>query len=346
MRAPEDGEQGRSGGRTADLLKAAQKELVTGERRLARAYQDLSAAYRGGGATPGEGRLTRDHVLAYLAARLPATLAAVEAVLDSVAQLRSSWAPRSLLDIGTGPGTAAWAAASVFPSLSDATLVDRSSAMIDVGRRLAGRAEQPVLRDAVWQHEPVLATRAEPADLVTACYVLGELRERDATTAVARWWQATRAELVIVEPGTPEGFARILRSRTELLAAGATITAPCPADAACPMTGDDWCHFGRRVARSSVHRTVKGADLGFEDEKYAYVVASRQAPVHAAARVLRTPQVRSGHIRLTLCQAPARRDVVVARSQRAEYRWARHARWGDAVPAAVASPATRSGPDA
>lgn len=213
VQVPEDRKEGPGNWRTADLLRAVQTELAGAERRLARAYQDLSAAYRGGGATPDESRLTRDHVLAYLAARLPATFAAVESVLDSVAQLHSSWAPQSLLDIGAGPGTAAWAA-STFPALSDVMLIDRSSAMIAVGRTLAARAEQRVLREAVWHRESVLAPREAQADLVTACYVLGELGERDASPAVARWWQTTRAELVIVEPGRREssGFRRCDRA--------------------------------------------------------------------------------------------------------------------------------------
>jgi ribosomal protein RSM22 (predicted rRNA methylase) len=260
-----------------------------------------------------------------------------------VAERRPAWAPRTLLDLGSGPGTAAWAAAAAFPTLREATLVERAPAMIAAAARLAAGARAPVLRRARWTRDSVLAawpSGGPPADLVTACYVLGELSDDDVTRAVARWWQAAGAELVIVEPGTPAGFDRIRRARAGLLAAGATITAPCPADGACPRAGDDWCHFGRRVARSALHRSVKGAGLGFEDEKYAYVVASRQAPAHAGARLLRVPQDRAGHLRLALCEAPAGtpevRQAVVARSQRDDFRWARHARWGDAVPPGTA----------
>lgn len=109
------------------------------------------------------------------------------------------------------------------------------------------------------------------------------------------------------------------------------------------MTDDDWCHFGQRVARTALHRAIKDAALGFEDEKYSYVVASRGRPAHAAARVLRAPQVRSGHIRLTLCESPSVREAVVARSRRDDYRWARRAHWGDPVPAGVAGTRPASG---
>ncbi|CAO5235666.1 small ribosomal subunit Rsm22 family protein [Frankia sp. AgKG'84/4] len=46
---------------------------------------------------------------------------------------------------------------------------------------------------------------------------------------------------MIIDAGTPAGYARVLAARGALLAAGATITAPCPTDSACPIpagTGD------------------------------------------------------------------------------------------------------------
>jgi ribosomal protein RSM22 (predicted rRNA methylase) len=316
----------------ADLLEAAEREIEGRRGDLGRAYRELSDGYRGGGATPDDAALSRDHVLAYLAARLPATYAVSEEALGAVAAERPGWEPRSVLDLGAGPGTATWAAVAAFPSLSDAVLVERSTAMIQVGRRLAERSAAGALRSGTWRRGGVVGADLPAADLVIASYVLNELPAERADEAVARWWDAARGELLIIEPGTPAGFARILRARTRLLASGATITAPCPADSACPMAGDDWCHFGRRIARTSLHRWVKSGTLGFEDEKYSYVAASRQGPAPSGPRVLRAPQVRSGHIRLTVCATPETREVVVPRSKRDAYRWAKRARWGDAMP--------------
>ena len=38
--------------------------------------------------------------------------------------------------------------------------------------------------------------------------------------------------------------------------------------------GANWCHFAVRLARTSLHRDVKGARLGYEDEKYSFLVVS------------------------------------------------------------------------
>ncbi|KJE25126.1 ribosomal methyltransferase Rsm22 [Frankia torreyi] len=301
-------------------------------RHLSHAYRELSARYRSGADTPPDGTLTADHVRAYVAARLPATLAVSRAVLAEVAARRPDWQPASLLDLGAGPGTAAHAAAERYPGLARVDLVERSALMIDAGRRLARADGPPALRAARWHRGDVQIPPPVTADLTVAAYLLGELPAARRSAAVAAWWRATAGELVLIDTGTPAGFARILAARTALLAAGATITAPCPADGACPLPRGDWCHFARRVERSALHRTTKDAALGHEDEKYTYLVASRQDPAHAGGRVLRAPAARSGHVRLLVCAPDGRRDVVVARSAGADYRWARRARWGDAAP--------------
>lgn len=330
-----NGRNGATSPYTDDLLKAASTEAGPGTRAMSQAYRELSAGYRQGSATPDAGRLSDDQVAAYLAARLPATLTVVRAVLSELAERRADWQPRSLLDLGAGPGTASWAAAATFPSLRQLTLIERSPEMTAIGTRLAGRAAAPALREAEWRRASVTEAPPRSADLVIASYVLGELSEPDVDATVDHWWTATTGELVVIEPGTPRGFGNVLRVRDRLLAAGATITAPCPADAACPMRDGDWCHFGRRVARTAAHRSVKSGDLGFEDEKYSYVIASRRPPAHAVARVLTSPQLRSGHVRLRVCEAPEARELVIARSRGVAYRWARRAGWGDAVPPGI-----------
>ena len=76
---------------------------------LAAAAAALSRRYR---EERRDGRLhveSAEDALAYLAVRLPATYAAARASFAAIKQARADFAPRTVLDIGGGPGTALWA---------------------------------------------------------------------------------------------------------------------------------------------------------------------------------------------------------------------------------------------
>ena len=157
----------------------------------------------------------------------------------------------------------------------------------------------------------------------------GEVGRDREGAALERWWEATLGELVLVEPGTPAGFERLRTARTLLVGWGAHVTAPCPHDGVCPMTGSDWCHFAVRLGRSPLHRDVKGGRLGYEDEKYSFLAVSAVRPVASAPRLLRSPRSHKGHVRVRLCETDGLHERVISRRDGELYKRARAARWGD-----------------
>lgn len=107
---------------------------------LKQAAKTLSDRYR---AELRDGRLHMAEqmaVKAYLATRLPATYAAVRAGLDALSEARPDYAPKTLLDIGAGPGTVLWAALDIWPDLQQAVLIEASAAVRRVGEALATEA--------------------------------------------------------------------------------------------------------------------------------------------------------------------------------------------------------------
>jgi ribosomal protein RSM22 (predicted rRNA methylase) len=288
----------------------------------------LSGRYRSGGVTEGPHGLASTQVQAYLAIRASATFAAIRRVLVELGSLRPGWAPKSVLDLGAGPGTATWAAAAVFPSIERADLVEREPEMAALGVRLAKRGLAGVLA-ASWNIADAAETTVPTSDLVVAAYVLGELGHHRERSALERWWGSTSGELVLVEPGTPAGFERLRAARSALISWGAQVTAPCPHDDRCPMAGSDWCHFAVRLERSSLHRELKRARLGYEDEKYSYLAVSASRPSAPVARLVRSPRPHKGHVRLWLCEAGGLDERVITRRDGEVYRRARGARWGD-----------------
>lgn len=268
-------------------------------------------------------------VQAYLATRLPATYAAIRACLEAVAERRPDFAPASLLDAGAGPGTALWAAAETWPELAAATLLEGSAAFRDWGARLAWDALPPAEWRAADLARPLPDLPAH--DLVILSYVLDELAPDRRGALVDGLWAATAHLLLIVEPGTPAGWRRILDARSRLIAAGGHVVAPCPHDRACPLAEPDWCHFARRVARSRLHRQAKGGEVPWEDEKFAYVAVSRRRGLPIAGRVITPPRGAGTRIDLRLCAPEGVAERTVTKRDGALMKTARRLRWGDAL---------------
>jgi ribosomal protein RSM22 (predicted rRNA methylase) len=317
-------------------LRAGLDKLAVGLSR--KALGALAAAqsenYRAGG---GSGAITSaEDALAYAFTRMPATYAAVIAVFDALIGVNPDFTPRTMLDVGAGPGTAAFAAVRAFGELADIRLIDANARLRELAHTLMSEAHSAALRQASYRHGDAAAllaeAAAEPADLVVASYVAGELRDSALPRLAQALWAATAQVLAVVEPGTPAGYGRILRLRTELIAAGAYVVAPCPHERACPLEAPDWCHFTQRLPRSREHRQIKGAAVPFEDEKFAYVVLSRTAPARRIdARVLAPPHVTKAAVVTKLCVATGLQIETVARRDAVAYRDRKSWRWGDAV---------------
>jgi ribosomal protein RSM22 (predicted rRNA methylase) len=312
-------------------LKAALDAKLQGLSRNAAARRAalISKTYRDGG-TSGVIASEPD-ALAYALARMPATYAAVTASLNALGEARPDFAPASLLDVGAGPGTATWAAAEAFASLQDFTLLDNNSALRSLALDLCrDSARLKTMTYHRGEAGDALAA-AQPADLVVASYVIGEFNEQERGALAERLWRATSGTLLVVEPGTPAGYQRIIALRQQLIASGAHVAAPCPHDGKCPLQAPDWCHFTQRLPRLRAHMQLKGAELPFEDEKFSHVVLTRKPVASRPARVLAQPDVTKVEVTAKLCTADGLRIAKVPHRDKPAYARARRWRWGDAA---------------
>ena len=312
-------------------LKAALDAKLQGLSRseaAGRAAQ-ISQIYRDGG---GSGAIRSEaDALAYALARMPATYAAVAASLNALAGARPGFATKSLLDVGAGPGTATWAAAEAFSSLQSFALLDSNGALRALALDLGSGSVR--LRNIEYEHREARAVLADsvPADLVVASYMIGETSDAERRALAELMWAKARDTLLIVEPGTPAGYRRIIALREQLIASGAHVAAPCPHDGKCPLTAPDWCHFTQRLPRSHAHRQIKGAELPFEDEKFIYVALTRAPLAEHPARVLAQPAVSKVEVSAKLCTTDGLAIAKVPRRAKADYARARRWRWGEAV---------------
>lgn len=285
----------------------------------------LSATYRAGGSSAAI------DLGAYLVARLPATYAAVERVLSELRRHRPGFAPGSLLDAGSGPGTASWAAVTQWPDLAAVTFLDTAPAFLALAAELARQGPGALPAARAFRGSLLDLPQGLAADLVVAAYAMAELPLAQAGPVAEGLWRASGQVLVLVEPGTPQGFARLRAARQRLLGLGAVVVAPCTHAAACPFAGDDWCHFSIRLARSRAHMHAKGASVPFEDERFAYLVLAREGALTPGARIVTPPQHAKPGVALRLCTLGRLETRHIARRDAAAYKKARKYDWGDLV---------------
>jgi ribosomal protein RSM22 (predicted rRNA methylase) len=318
-------------------LREAMARVLEGVSRteLAERAARMSEMYREGGASA---KAIRDEMdaLAYAVSRMPATYAAVRNAFGRLVERCPEFRPRSVLDLGAGPGTASWAAVDAWPEIDAISQVDAHAPLMRMGKAMAEEASSEALRNA----RQIIADLGRAfeddlqADLVIVSYTLAELRRTEIAELMAGAWRRCAGALVVVEPGTPAGYERILRARDAAMEMGGRILAPCPHEKRCPLMAPDWCHFAQRVARSRDQMILKSATLGYEDEKFAYVIAVREELFHPGGsdRILARPEMGKAGVSLKLCRRDGSAGLVTIGRRDAEvFKPAKKREWGDEI---------------
>lgn len=311
-----------------DALAEAAKEYSTTV--LQQAYLRLSEHYRSNRAHIQFSLANEAERIAYITARMPATYAAAKKALTEITLPHASEV-NSILDIGSGPGTAAWACCEIFPNISQIQFVEQNIEMIKIGKKLA--QQHPKLKTANWLSADIQVPNLsiQKADVVIASYSFNEIAKANHEKFLKHYWSLTDKFMILIDPGTPEGFHSLSQARDFFRHENAEILAPCPHLNACPaQINHDWCHFAVRVQRTSLHKNLKMAEKGYEDEKFSYLILSKiPHPEKNNARITRHPEIHSGHLKLKLCTENGFVDKIYSKKDGQLYKKAKKAEWGD-----------------
>lgn len=324
-----------------DLLAAIETALATvPAARWLNEAQALSARYRGDRAAPGPLVSGHPAALGYAALILPATYAQLHGAMRATAARAPHWQPRSVLDLGSGPGTALWAALAQWPSLQTLAAWEREPAFIALGQALARTATAAPLRAIAWQRVDLAAAaqavaQSAPYDLVILGHVLNELAPAAQAAVVDLAWRLTSGVLLIVEPGTSAAFPLVRAARDQVLGQAAHTLAPCVHDLPCPLR-DEWCHFPQRLHRPAFQRRARNAPSEWEDSKFSYAALARFAPAAPLwGRVINEPTSNKAY-----AEAMISTTAQVARYRgwkryKARFRQVKDLTWGTALPDAL-----------
>ena len=232
-----------------------------------------------------------DSVL-YAISRMPATYSVIHTLVSELEEQGLIENVETVLDMGAGTGTGYFALKDIDEDLQ-ITLVERDRNMIDVFKTLSDENVE-VVRDDVLKFET-----DKKFDLVLTSYVLSEMTENDRLSAVSKMLEKTNKYLLIVDTGTPKTYENMMTVKRHIEKSGYHVIAPCMSEK-CRLA-NDYCQFYARVERSALHKLAKSGTLSYEDEKYFYLLISKETKQVDGERVIRRPIIKENNIELLLC---------------------------------------------
>nr|XP_040028065.1 methyltransferase-like protein 17, mitochondrial isoform X2 [Gasterosteus aculeatus aculeatus] len=266
----------------------------------------------------------------YMAARLAGGYAAVRRAINEIKKRDPSFAPKSLLDFGSGLGTVVWASHSCWgDTLKEMVCVDSSGPMNVLAERLLKGDEEraePHIKQVYFRQFLPVSPKVQ-FDLVAAAFTLSELLSvKDREEAVLTLWRKTGSYLVLVENGTKEGHQMLMEARDAVLkkldktvhdSRPASVFAPCPHDLSCPkltVGPTAPCNF-----QQMYHPLPLPGHKERQTEKFSYLILTRARPAQADgadwARLIAPVQRRTRHVHCRACCSDGRLQhlVVTAR---------------------------------
>lgn len=271
----------------------------------------------------------KEEAVTYSVIRMPATFGAIYNALNQALENKNIEI-KSLLDIGAGTGAASFAVSELI-DIKQITCLEREKVMMQLGKKLMSQGNYS-LKNAKWIDNDIIKDGLnEKADLVIVSYMINELKEEDRLIILDKLLESTNKILLIVEPGTPEGFKNIKKIREEVINKKLNILAPCTHKKKCPLSDDDWCSSVVRVQRTKIHKILKDGDVPFEDEKFSYIAISKQEYNNARARILRHPIIQNKMIKLKLCTESGIQELTITKKNSDIYKKIKKKKVGDSI---------------
>lgn len=278
---------------------------------------------------------TKHDSSAYLALRIPATYAQIFGALDQVKELLPNWHPKTLLDIGSGPGSASWSAKEIWPSLSESTSLDQHFDFLTIGKQLQKSADIDMAMD--WKQMDLrkgMAGISKQFDIVVIANVLNELSPAAGDKIIGQAFDLCRSMLVIIEPGTPTGSS-ITENASRKLSKAGNLLAPYIENTFVPKS-DYYIHFSQRFIRPEFQRRIRQhmrdtslMASDWEDTKYGYTVISKIEPeVQPWGRCIGPVQIQKGFLEIPVLTKDGIEKIKVMKRDHDQYTFAKDIKWG------------------
>lgn len=184
----------------------------------------------------------REYVSAYTSFYLPTNIPKLKFLLDQLPESLISEIQKSkILDIGTGPGTFAFAFDEYFEGDIEVLGIDQSSLMVEQAKKL---------NENLYKNSKISFSTSVPDDFSRETLFFGHsLNEMGVKKAIKLIDELEPKNIILIEPGTSAVFSEILELRKWLSFSGYSCAYPCASIAKeCPVERKvkdgqvDWCH--------------------------------------------------------------------------------------------------------
>jgi len=216
--------------------------------------------------------------VAYLGLRFPATFAQIVSALSQVQERIPSWKPKSVLELGCGPGTGIWAAKSVWSSIISATGIDQEQLFLTLAEEI--HYDSKMHLDTKWIKSSILkwitTEDTMTYDLIIIANVFNELTDEEKDRLIEKISARSSGVIVLVESGTTVGNG-IIQKVAQTISTTQHLIAPYVNNIF--VANDEyWIHFSQRLQRPEFQRRIRQSmrdsvlmASDWEDAKYAFV---------------------------------------------------------------------------
>jgi ribosomal protein RSM22 (predicted rRNA methylase) len=278
-------------------------------------------------------------VLAYLGLRVPSTYAQIYSALLQIRELLPAWKPKSLLDLGSGPGTGLWAAKTVWPSIATATSIDREEHFQSIGKEIIENTAFSV--DVSWQNQNLMRSLenriSSTYDLVIIANVLNELTAPKRERLLKQAYAHCKGIMIIIEPGTPSGF-QIIQTTAKDFSGNNSLIAPYVANSFV-QSDEYWIHFSQKFIRPEFQRRLRQQMRNsplmasdWEEAKYSYVAVGKISPKEEFwGRCIGSVTKQKGFLEVPILTQNEILHARIMKRHKKEYAFAKDLGWGQII---------------
>ena len=275
--------------------------------------------------------------LAYLALRIPATYAQIYSAFLQIQEINPSWNPRSILDIGSGPGTAVWAALDIWSSVKQARCIDKNKNLLFLGKEIMEKASLAIDISLECKDIIEMSHYENKYDLVIIANILNELTLSQQEILLKKAFDQCNGIMIIIEPGTSIGVT-IVQKVSKQFSGKANLLAPYINNSFI-FDPKIWIHFSQRFIRPEFQRRIRqhmrDSSLmasDWEDAKFAYVAIGKILPKEMIwGRCIGPVKKQKGFLEMFVLTQSEIKQVKIFKKNKKEYDFAKNLQWGAVI---------------